>query len=62
MAIDAFVSAADASAFFGSKEFSDIVYEMKALGVTNIQTSLWDNHPDVPKALRPNHASVGSTA
>src|SRR5258708_4818574 len=42
MAVDSFASAADASAFLGSKEFGDIVSEMKALGVTNIQTALWD--------------------
>jgi hypothetical protein len=53
MAVDSFASAREASAFLGSAEFAKIVSEMRALGVTNINTTLWNQHPDVPSAMRP---------
>ena len=53
MAVDSFSSASAAGAFLGSDQFAKIVSEMTELGVTNIKATLWDQHPDVPKALRP---------
>lgn len=54
MAIDGFRSSEEASAFLGSNDFAMIVSEMKSLGITNIEVDLWDQHPDVPEALRPS--------
>jgi len=53
MAVDSFATAAEASAFLGSADFAEIVGEMKALGVTNIETQLLERHAEVPEALRP---------
>lgn len=53
MAVDGFRSSEDASAFLGSNDFAKILSEMRDLGVTDIEVNLWDQHPDVPKALRP---------
>jgi quinol monooxygenase YgiN len=53
MAVDSFRTSEEAAAFLGSKDFSGIVAEMRGLGVTNIDVSLWDEHQDVPKTLRP---------
>lgn len=52
MAVDSFATVGDAAAFLGSQDFTDIVTEMKAFGVTNIDTQLLERHADVPEALR----------
>lgn len=53
MVIERFSSSSAAMDYLESDDYSNIVEEMKELGMTNVSGRLWPTDPDVPRPLTP---------